>query len=264
MYPTVGSVRFEQNDPYLLELIFDGPGLNSVDADAHRLLAEVWDDIDDDDRVRAVLVRGAGRGLSSGGSFEMLEALTTDPATRERIKAEVRGTVVGMLGCSKPIVSAIHGPAVGAGLAVALLADISVAARSARILDGHTKLGVAAGDHAALCWPLLCGMAKAKYYLLTCDDLTGEMAAEIGLVSLAVDDDELASRSRQIAVSLAQGARRAISATKLALNSWYEVFQPSFEQSLAGEFEGFAQPEAAEGLRAIRERRAPRFVELSE
>ena len=75
-----------------------------------------------------------------------------------------------------PIVSAIHGPAVGAGLVIALLADISIAARDARIIDGHTRLGVAAGDHAAVCWPLLCGMAKSKYYLLTCETLSGEEA----------------------------------------------------------------------------------------
>ena len=70
--------------------------------------------------------------------------------------------VYGVINCSKPVVSAIRGPAVGAGLVVALLADVSVAGRSAKIVDGHTRLGVAAGDHAAICWPLLCGMAKAQ------------------------------------------------------------------------------------------------------
>ena len=100
-----------------------------------------------------------------------------------------------MINCSKPVVSAIRGPAVGAGLVVALLADVSVAGRSAKIVDGHTRLGVAAGDHAAICWPLLCGMAKAKYYLLSCASLTGEEAERIGLVSLCVDDDEVTERA---------------------------------------------------------------------
>ncbi|MFD2352590.1 enoyl-CoA hydratase-related protein [Nonomuraea ferruginea] len=75
----------------------------------------------------------------------------------------------------------------GAGLAVALLADISVAGRTARIIDGHTRLGVAAGDHAAIIWPLLCGMAKAKYHLLLCEPVTGEQAEKMGLVSLCVE-----------------------------------------------------------------------------
>ncbi|MDF2733003.1 MAG: menB 1, partial [Desertimonas sp.] len=101
-----------------------------------------------------------------------------------------RDLVHHLIDCSKPIVSAIHGPAVGAGLVVALLADISIAARGARIIDGHTRIGVTAGDHAAICWPLLCGMAKAKYHLLTCEPLSGEEAERIGLVSRCVDDDE--------------------------------------------------------------------------
>src|SRR4029079_18012490 len=122
-----------------------------------------------------------------------------DFETRTRVLREARDIVFNVIDCSKPIVSAIHGPAVGAGLVVALLADVSVAARTARIIDGHTRLGVAAGDHAAICWPLLCGMAKAKYYLLTCDPMSGEEAERIGLVSLCVDDDEVQDRALAIA-----------------------------------------------------------------
>ena len=85
----------------------------------------------------------------------------------------------------------------------ALLADVSVVGRTARIIDGHTRLGVAAGDHAAICWPLLCGMAKAKYYLLTCNTLTGEEAERIGLVSLCVDDADVQARALEVAVQLA-------------------------------------------------------------
>ena len=118
--------------------------------------------------------------------------------------------VYNLINCSKPVVSAINGAAVGAGLVVAILADISIAAKSARLIDGHTKLGVAAGDHAAIVWPLLCGMAKAKYYLLLCDTITGEEAERIGLVSLAVPDEELQARALDIAKRLAEGAPNAI------------------------------------------------------
>ena len=99
-----------------------------------------------------------------------------------------------MLASVKPIVSAINGVAVGAGLAVALLADVSVMAETARLSDGHTRLGVAAGDHAALLWPLLCGMAKAKYYLMTADFVDGPEAERIGLVTRCVPDDAGADR----------------------------------------------------------------------
>jgi enoyl-CoA hydratase len=173
--------------------------------------------------------------------------------------AEARDIVYNVLNCSKPIVSAIQGPAVGAGLAVALLADISVAGRTARIIDGHTRLGVAAGDHAAIIWPLLCGLAKAKYHLLLCEPVTGEQAERMGLVSLCVDDDEVHDKAMEIAVRLAAGAQEAIRLTKYSLNNWLRLAGPSFDASLAMEFLGFTGPDAAEGVRALREKRPPAF-----
>ena len=172
---------------------------------------------------------------------------------------EARDIVRNVIDCSTPLVSAIHGPAVGAGLVVALLADVSVAARTARIIDGHTRLGVAAGDHAAICWPLLCGMAKAKYYLLTCEPLSGEEAERIGLVSLCVDDDRVHAAALEVAEQLARGAQSALRLTKQALNAWYRSQMATFDASLAYEFLGFAGPDAREGLDSHREKREPRF-----
>ena len=231
----------------MLRITLDGPGLNSVNHAVHRQLADVWRAVDEDDETNTVVLRGAGKAFSAGGSFDLLESLVTDDAMRAQIMSEARDLVFNVIDCSKLIVSAIHGPAVGAGLVVALLADVSVAARTARIIDGHTRLGVAAGDHAAICWPLLCGMAKAKYYLLTCDAMSGEEAERIGLVSLCVDDDEVQDRALAIATQLADGAQQAIRLTKHALNYWYRAQAATFDASLAYEFLGFAGPDAAKG-----------------
>ena len=167
--------------------------------------------------------------------------------------------VYGLINCSKPIVSAMRGPAVGAGLVCGLLADISIATPEARIIDGHTRLGVAAGDHAAIVWPLLCGLAKAKYYLLLCETLSGAEAERIGLISLVAPDSELDDRAVDIAGRLATGAPDAIRWTKYSLNNWLRSAGPTFDASLALEFLGFTGPEAREGLAAHREKRAPRF-----
>jgi enoyl-CoA hydratase len=156
-------------------------------------------------------------------------------------------------------VSAIRGTAVGAGLAVALLADVSVAGREARILDGHTRLGVAAGDHSVIIWPLLCGLAKARYYLLTNEPLTGIEAERIGLVSLCVDDGQVRETALGIAVRLAAGSRTALAFTKHALNNWLRLAGPSFDASLALEFLGFRLGDAKAGLDAVRNRRPPSF-----
>ena len=156
-------------------------------------------------------------------------------------------------------IAPVHGPAVGAGLVAALMADISIAARNARLIDGHTRLGVAAGDHAAIVWPLLCGMAKAKYYLLTCEQMSGEEAERLGLVSLACDEAELQAKALEVARKIAAGAQTAIRWTKYSLNNWLRMAGPAFDASLALEVLGFTGPEVKEGIASLREKRAPRF-----
>jgi enoyl-CoA hydratase len=259
-YGDFTSLRFERPDEGILRIVMDAPGLNAVGHDMHRELAEVWRAIDRDPGTRVVIVAGAGKGFSAGGSFDLIDDIASDFAVRTRVLREARDLVFNVIECSKPVVSAIHGPAVGAGLVVGLLADVSIAARSARIIDGHTRLGVAAGDHAAICWPLLCGMAKAKYHLLTCRPVTGEEAERIGLVSLCVDDGELGDTALEVARELSTGAQFAIRSTKLALNNWYRMFGPVFDASLAYEFYGFGGPDAAEGVAALREKRDARFT----
>lgn len=244
----------------VLEIVFSQPGrLNALDEVAHGELAEIWPRLDRDPEVRAVLIRGEGGTLSAGGDLDMVERIMTDWETRTRAMREARDIVFGIADCSKPVVSAIEGASVGAGLAAALVADVSIAGRTARIIDGHTRLGVAAGDHAAFVWPLLCGMAKAKYYLLTCEPLSGEEAERIGLVSLVADDEKVVETAQGIARKLARGAPQALAWTKRTLNNWLRAMGPTFEASLAYEFVGFTGPEAREGLSALREKRKPDF-----
>ncbi|SNT54078.1 enoyl-CoA hydratase [Streptosporangium subroseum] len=244
----------------VLRIVISEPRrLNAVDMTGHRELAEIWRDVDRDDEVRAVVIRGEGEAFSAGGDLSMIEEMMRDHGTRMRVFTEARDIVYNVLNCSKPVVSAIQGPAVGAGLAVALLADISVAGRTARIIDGHTRLGVAAGDHAAIIWPLLCGLAKAKYHLLLCEPVTGEQAEAMGLVSLCVDDDQVHDKAVEVATRLAGGSAEAIRLTKYALNNWLRLAGPSFDASLAMEFLNFTGPDVAEGVRALREKRPPNF-----
>jgi len=254
------SLRCERGENGVLTLVLDAPGLNSVGPQMHRDLADIWPVIDRDPDVRVVLVHGEGRAFSSGGSFDLIDETMGDHEGRMRIMREARDLVFNMINCDTPVVSAIRGPAVGAGLAVALLSDISVAGRTAKLIDGHTKLGVAAGDHAAICWPLLVGMAKAKYYLLTCETLLGEEAERIGLVSMCVDDDDVLTTANRIAENLAQGAQTAIRFTKHSLNHWYRMFGPTFETSVGLEFLSFSGPDVAEGLAAHREKRPANFT----
>ena len=255
-----GSLQFDEPADGVLGIVLEAEGrLNAADADMHRDLAYVWNDVDRDPDVLAVLIRGSGEAFSSGGDYDLIEDMIDSDDTLIRVWKEARDLVYNVINCSCPIVSAIHGPAVGAGLAVALLADISVAAKNAHILDGHTRLGVAAGDHSVIIWPLLCGMAKAKLHLLTNRPLDGEEAERIGLVSLCVDDDQLLDTALDIARSLANGSPTAMRWTKYAMNNWLRMAGPSFDTSLALEFLGFRFEDVKEGLASVKEKRAPQF-----
>ena len=264
MNPPYGArytgLQFAWPAPRVLEVTIATPGkLNVLDAQRHRELTDVWRDIDADDGVSAVLLRGTGGVFSAGGDLAMVETFTTDWKALVAGWKDARDLVYNLVNCSKPIVSAVQGPAIGAGLAAALLSDIVVAGRTARIIDGHTRLGVAAGDHSAIVWPLLCGLAKAKYYLLLCETLTGEEAERIGLVSLCVDDELVLATALDACVKLAALPPAAVRWTKYALNNWLRAAGPTFDASLALEFLGFAGPEVREGIDALREKRAPRF-----
>ncbi|MFI8975377.1 enoyl-CoA hydratase/isomerase family protein [Nocardia asteroides] len=259
-YEEFSALTIDRPADGVLRIVLDGPNLNSVGAEAHRHLADVWPVIALDESVRAVIIRGAGeRAFSAGGSFDLVEAMVGDYASRTRVMREARDLVRNIIEVPQPIISAINGPAVGAGLVAALLADISVAGKRAKIVDGHVRLGVAAGDHAAICWPLLTSMAKAKYHLLTNEVLTGEEAERIGMVSLCVDDDQVQDRAMEIALKLAAGSRAGIQGTKMALNGWYRQAMPIFDASLGLEFYHFGGPDVVEGVGSHREKREPKF-----
>ncbi len=259
-YSDFANLRFERRDHGVLLMTIDRPEfMNAADLRLHRDLSRVWPEVDEDDQTRVVVVTGAGKAFSAGGDLAMIEEMTV---SREAVLTQLRDAaalVHALVEVEKPVVSAINGVAVGAGLAVALLSDISIMAETARLTDGHVRLGVAAGDHSVILWPLLCGMAKAKYYLLTADFIDGREAERIGLVSRCVPDDEVLGTALDIADRLGQGSQTAIRWTKRSLNHWLRMAGPAFEHSLALEMLGFLGEDAAEGVAAVREKRPARF-----
>jgi len=259
-YAAYSKLKIDHPAQRVLRITFDRPETyNSVDAETHTQITNIWRDINDDHDINAVIVTGAGKAFSAGGDFDLIKSIMNDPVLRMSTWKEAKDLVYNVINCNKPIISAINGVAVGAGLVVGILADVSICGKSARIVDGHTRLGVAAGDVACIIWPLLCGLAKAKYYLMTCKPLSGEEAERIGLVSLCVEDADLQRVALETAQDLANGAQSAIRWTKYALNNWLRAAGPTFDSSLALEFLGFTGPDVVEGVAARRARRAPDF-----
>ena len=249
------ALSFERSPSGVLTVWLDRPEQrNATDRVMHGELARVWADIDADDGVRAVLLAGRGESFCAGGDLDLIEEQIGNYELVAQMMEEARTIVLGALDCAKPVVAAVHGAAIGAGLALALVADISIVADDAQLAEGHVRLGIAAGDHAVLLWPLLCGMAKAKYYLLTGAPLSGLEAERIGLVSRCVAAADVLPEATKVAEKLASGSPTAIRWTREALNHWYRVGLPAFESSLAHEMLGFFGPDIRGSLDRLRAR----------
>jgi enoyl-CoA hydratase len=259
-YADFRHLTFESKPNGVLVVTINRPEvLNAANARLHWEFTQIWPVVDADPKTRVVVVTGAGKAFSAGGDLSLVEDMAGNPDALTRTMREASDLVYNMINLDKPVVSAINGVAVGAGLVVALMADVSIIAETARFTDGHTRLGVAAGDHAAIIWPLLCGMAKAKYYLLTADFIDGREAERIGLVTMCLPPDQVMPKALDVADRLARGSQISIQWTKRALNNWLRQAGPIFDQSLALEMLSFSYPDVREGVKAIREKRTPVF-----
>ncbi|MBI2799936.1 MAG: enoyl-CoA hydratase/isomerase family protein [Gammaproteobacteria bacterium] len=260
-YSDFQFLKFDQQEHGVLLITINRPEvMNATNARLHWELTKIWTVVNDDPAVRVVVITGAGdQAFSAGGDLDWITEMVGDAAKISNTMQEAADIVYRILDCDKPIISAINGIAVGAGLAVALMADISIMSETARLTDGHVRLGVAAGDHAVIIWPLLCGMAKAKYYLMTADFIDGKEAERIGLVSLCAPADEVLPRALKVAHKLGVGSQPAIRGTKKALNNWIRAAGPAFDNSLAIEMLCFLGEDAKEGVAAVKEKRPARF-----
>ena len=260
-YKDYRYLKFERLGKGVLLIQINRPEvLNATNSKLHNELTYVWESVAKDELTNVVVITGMGdRAFSAGGDVELIEGMIGNPDEIERVQREASDLVFNMLAFEKPVISAINGVAVGAGLAVALLADISVIRDDAKLTDGHVSLGVGADDHAALIWPLLCGMSKAKYYLMTADFISGKEAERLGLVTFSRPQDEVLSSALGIAEGLAKGSQPAIRGTKQALNGWLRQATPIFENSLKMEMLGFLGNDISEGLSALKEKRTPKF-----
>ncbi len=251
---------FERREHGVLLITINAPEkYNACDEGLHGELARVWRDVSVDPETRVAVITGAGKAFSAGGDLAMVERMAGDHDRVSHMLSEMSDLVYNIINCEKPIISAINGVAVGAGVVVALLADIAICAEDAKLGDGHVKLGVSAGDHAAIIWPLLAGMAKARYYLLTGEMVTGAEAERLGMVAKALPRGEVLDESLRVADVLATGSQQAIRLTKRSLNSWLRAAGPTFDQSAAYEMLCFMGPDVREGAAALREKRAPVF-----
>lgn len=262
LYAAFEHLHFERPAPFVLRVTIDNAAkMNAIGGKLGHEIEAVWAVVDADPDTRVAIVTGAGRAFSAGGSFDEMP----NDVQRDGLEqfchdfGNARRLVHALTTMRKPLISAINGPAVGAGLAIALLADIPIAAKTAKLFDGHLRVGVTPGDHAAMIWPLLCGLAKAKYHLLTNEPVTGEQAEAMNLIALSVEAEVLQDRAVEVASKLAATAPNALRMSKYVLNHFLRQNQTVFDLSAAFEMVNFGSSEAKEAMRALQARETPVF-----
>jgi enoyl-CoA hydratase/carnithine racemase len=217
-----------------------------------------------DDGVGAIILTGAGDAFCSGGDFESLSPDAEDEPTPYDRKAfltdHVHRICYALEDLDKPVIAAINGVAVGAGLDFALMCDMRFMASSARVSEGYIRVGLVPGDGGAYYLPRLVGTAKALELLLTGDFIDAREAHRIGMVNRVYEDGELIDETRAFAEKLAAGPPLV---TRMIKRAVYQSARSDLRTSLdlISSHMGIVQSmeESHEAFNAFREKRAPRF-----
>ena len=249
------SMRIEKSDSGVTVVTLNRPErLNAVNGVMHKELSTFSRDADLDRDTRVVVLAGEGRAFCAGGDFG--GDSPGDAPTAE----EARQIVDHLLEMHKPIVSAVQGYAMGLGATVSLLCDVVVAGPTSVFADTHVKMGIGAGDGGAVIWPLLMGVNRAKWFLMSGDRITGQDLFDMGLVNFLAEDDQIMQTAREKAEQLAAGPLKAIMASKVPVNNYMRFMSNMIlPLSLSMEFATMNTKDAKEAASAFQEKREPNF-----
>ncbi|MGH3098778.1 MAG: enoyl-CoA hydratase/isomerase family protein [Streptosporangiales bacterium] len=260
-YDDYQALSFDQRDRVLTIALNRPDRLNAIDGTLHEELSRVFDELNRDRTVDVAVLTGSGRAFCAGGDADWLDTLISDPLGWERLSEENRRTMTGILECRQPVIAKLNGVAAGLGATLALFCDMVFASDKAKIGDPHVKVGLVAGDGGTAIWPHLIGYARAREFLYTGELIPAQKAADMGLINRCVPHDELDAAVDEFADSLAGGAIRAIQWTKQAVNApLRELVASNLELSLSLEAKSNLTQDHQEGIDALREKRAPKFV----
>jgi len=231
------------------------PELNAIDGEVHEELEQIWVDLNGDEEAEAVILTGAGRVFSAGGDARGMQAGDFNPF-EAHVFRKARRLILNLLELEVPVIAALNGDTIGGAATYALYCDIVIAARSARIGDPHVRVGVVAGDGSCAIWPLLCGPARAKQYLMTGDLLSADEAERIGLVNRVVDDGAAYAEAERFAERLLALPPLAVRWTKHSINRMLrEQTHQILDTSLALEGLTILSRDHAEAVSAFIEKR---------
>jgi len=233
--------------------------LNAIGTEEHLELGTIFQDLDDDEEVNAVIITGAGRAFSAGGDVNTMIEHFNNPSLRPSM-AQVKRIVESLVALRKPIIAALNGDCTGLAATIALHCDMIYAVEKARIGDPHLRVGIVPGDGGCLIWPLQLSMCKAKEYLMTGDLVRAPEAERMGLINRVVPAEDLMEEAWKLAKGFADGPIEAISYTKVCLNKiLQERINLLYDATVAYEYHSLHSEDHLEAAQAFLEKRAPQF-----
>lgn len=258
MYDDLSTINTERRDGVLWASLARPERLNAFDARLHADVTRFLERVTSDGDAAVVVLQGAGEAFSAGGDLRWFQNMTQPEL--DALFHEARRIVHSLLAIEQPIVASTRGPVVGLGATIALMCDFVVAADDSVFADPHVQIGVVAGDGGAAIWPLLCGLGRAKRYLMLGDQIDANEAERIGLVDWVVPVGDVRVRTEQLAMRLRNGPLQAIRGTKKALNKHLErAVADTLDLSLAVEEACFHSADHAEAVNAFLEKRTPNY-----
>lgn len=260
-YSRYKLIKVEKGNKIAVLTLNRPEALNAINAELHTELEDIFADVAQDNDVNVVVLTGAGRAFCAGGDVKGMDARQFDDPLKARVPLRYGKRLIhNIIEVEQPIVAAVNGDAVGLGATLALFCDIIIASEKARFGDPHVRVGLVAGDGGAVIWPLLCGVAKAKEYLMTGDLISAAEAERIGLINHVVPPGEVMPKAMELAHRLANGPTRAIRWTKLACNKRLrDEVNLVLDTSLAVETISMLTEDHREAARAFVEKRSPKF-----
>lgn len=258
MYDDLATIRTERDDGVLWVTLDRPAQLNAFDAQMHADVTALLERVAHDEPAAVVVLQGAGTAFSAGGDLRWFQQMRDEQL--EALFHEARRIVHAMLAVEQPVIASVRGPAVGLGATIALMSDFVLATEDAVFADPHVQIGVVAGDGGAAIWPLLCGLGRAKRYLILGDQMTAAEARDLGLVDWVIPADRLTEDAWQLASRLRHSPQQAVRGTKKALNKHLErAVVETLDVSLALEKSCFQTDDHREAVRAFLEKRTPHF-----
>ncbi|HMN43673.1 MAG TPA: enoyl-CoA hydratase-related protein [Povalibacter sp.] len=235
---------------------------NALDIPLARSLMEAAIQCDEDDAIRCVVLTGNGRMFCAGGDVGAFAAAGDSlPAMLKEITAYLHAAITRLSRMGKPLVTAVNGPAAGAGYSLAVLGDIALAARSAHFTLAYTALGLTPDGGSTWLLPRLVGLRRAQELALLNKRLSAEEAATLGLVTRAVDDAGLGAEAGQIAQQLAASATPALGKVRnLLLTSFSSTLEAQMEAEARSIADSSRTRYGREGVAAFVTRRKPDFT----